>query len=175
MRKRGSQLESNSSTDPGFRVGRLGRPHGLDGFLGLYVDEADLEYFQPGSTVFVADRPLRVRAIRRADRGHHVAFEGVTDREAAEAIRSLDVHVPERRALGEEEYWPEDLVGLEVRPGGGSVVDVSHGPAQDRLVIERDGQRFEVPFVEALVPVVDVEGGFVEVVEIEGLSEQTGR
>jgi 16S rRNA processing protein RimM len=49
---------------------------------------------------------------------------------------------------------------------------VDHGPSQDRLVIERSGTRFEVPFVDELVPVVDVAGGFVEVVEIEGLSSR---
>jgi 16S rRNA processing protein RimM len=51
------------------------------------------------------------------------------------------------------------------------VVAVNHGPAQDRLVIERDGVRFEVPFVDPLVPVVDVEAGYIETNEIEGLIE----
>lgn len=153
----------------------MGRPHGLDGFLGLYVDETELSHFQPGATVVVDGNPLRVRALRRADRGHQVAFEEATDRGAAEAIRNLDVFVSTRRSLGVDEFWPEDLVGLEVRPGGGSVAGVNFGPGQDRLVIEREGIRFEVPFVESLVPVVDVESGYVEVVEIEGLNPQSGR
>lgn len=171
MRKRGSPLGSSSSTEqPRFKVARLGRPHGLKGFLGLYVDDEDLVHFQPGSTVYVGDDPHRVRAIRKADRGYHVAFDGVLDRTAAESIRNLDITVPDRRELGEDEYWPEDLVGLEVRPDGGSIADVVFGPAQARLVVERGESRFEVPFVEELVPVVDLEGGYVEVVEIEGLS-----
>ena len=117
--------------------------------------------------------PRTVRELRRGKKGPQVAFEDVIDRPAAELLRGREVFVDERRTLGEGEFWPGDLVGLEVRPGGGAVVEVAHGPAQDRLVIERDATRFEVPFVSELVPVVDLDAGFVEVVEIEGLSSPT--
>lgn len=135
------------------------------------MDEADIGHFEPGSTVHVDGRPFVIRAIRRADRGYQVAFEEVADRADAETIRNLDVFVERRRALGEREYWPDELVGLQVRPGGGEVVEVRFGSAQDRLVVERGDIRFEVPFVDALVPVVDVSAGFVEIAEIAGLTE----
>lgn len=171
MKKRGSTLGSSSSTDqPGVLVGRLGKPNGLNGFLGLYVEIDDLSSFEPGSVVYVAGQPFEVRALRRGKKGPQVAFAEVTDRDGAEAIRGNDVYVVERRELGAGEFWPDDLIGLEVRPGGGRVVDVTHGAAQDRLVIERGSLLFEVPFVEELVPVVDLEDGVVEVAEIEGLS-----
>jgi 16S rRNA processing protein RimM len=94
---------------------------------------------------------------------------------AAEAIRGNDVMAVERRELGENEYWPEDLVGLDARdPDGkglGKVSALVTGGAQDRLVIEGEGTRFEVPFVTELVPDVDLAGGFVVVNPIEGLIE----
>lgn len=171
VRKRGSALESNSSTEPArVKVARLGRPHGLEGFLGLYVDPSDLVHFETGSTVYVADHVLTVRSVRRGAKGHEVSFIEIADRGDAEDIRNQDVLVTDRRALAENEYWPGDLIGLSVRPGGGEVVDVIYGAAQDRLVIERNGERFEVPFVDELVPVVDLDGGEVEIREIEGLS-----
>lgn len=138
------------------------------------MDEVDLDYFDVGSTVFILERPYVVRSIRRADKGFHVAFEEIRDRTGAEAIRNSDVLVSERRRLGDSEYWPDQLVGLTVQPGGGEVTGVLHGPGQDRLVIERDGTRFEVPFVDELVPVVDLTRGIVEIREIEGLSEPSG-
>lgn len=193
VKKRGFQLGSNSSTErsgsepehlsrsdgsersgaeqPSVRAGRLGRPHGLNGYLGLYVELEDVVYFQLGTTVFIQDRPYVVRAIRRADKGHHVAFENVMSREDADTIRNEDILVVGRRSLDDHEFWPDDLVGLEVRPDGGRVVAVKYGPGQDRLVIEREGIRFEIPFVDPLVPVVDVEAGFIETAEIEGLIE----
>jgi 16S rRNA processing protein RimM len=172
VRKRAFLPESNSSTErPSVLAGRLGRPHGLDGHLGLYVQPADLVYFDLGSTVHIEEHPYVVRSIRRADRGYHIAFEGVEGREDAEAIRNNDIYVMERRDLGGDEYWPDQLRGLAVRPGGGVVVEVVNGPAQDRLLIDRDGQRFEVPFVKEFFPVVDVENGFIELEEIPGLAD----
>lgn len=194
MRKRGSTLGSNSSTEdqqpssrseaaaegsrgvvPPHVVGFLGKPNGLDGFIGIYVDDEDLVHLQPESTVQVGGEPYTVRAIRRGNKGHQIAFSEVTSREGAEAIRGSEVSVSERRSLSEREYWPEDLVGLEVRPGGGVVTTVNHGPAQDRLVIERAGNTFEVPFVDELVPVVDLDEGYIELLEIEGLSSPSDR
>ena len=175
--KRASTLASSSSTDPErFVIGRLGRPHGLDGFLGIYVDEEDTVSLQPGSTVYLEDRPHVVRAVRRADRGFQVAFEGVGSREAAEEIRGSVVSIDERRPLGEGEFWPEDLIGLSVFDETGAPVGfvdrVVFGPGQDRLVIAtNDGARFEVPFVDELVPVVDIDARRVEIVSIPGLIE----
>lgn len=143
--------------------------------MGLYVEDEDLVYFRPDHRVYVRGRSLTVREIRRGKRGHEVAFLEVTSRDAAEELRGSDVLAPERRRLGENEYWPDDLIGLGVRPGGGVVSAISYGTAQDRLVIERHETTFEVPFVDELVPVVDVAAGYVEIVEIDGLSEPSDR
>ncbi len=84
--------------------------------------------------------------------------------------------VERRRSLGDGEYWPEMLIGLEVRGKYdqrlGTVVGVIAGVAQDRLVIESDGVTFEVPFVDDLVPIVDTDSGYIEIVDLPGLIEQ---
>jgi 16S rRNA processing protein RimM len=52
----------------------------------------------------------------------------------------------------------------------GEVVGLEHLPAQDALVVrEPDGTRTLVPFVRAIVPVVDVPGGRVVVDPPRGL------
>lgn len=151
-------------------MGRLGKPNGLDGFIGIYVAPEDLIHLEPGAVVDVEETAHTVRALRHGKKGPQVAFEEVVDRGGAESIRGSDVYVAAPRELGDREFWPSDLVGLEVRPGGGRIAGVAHGTAQDRLIVERGGERFEVPFVDELVPLVDLEEGFVEVEEIEGLS-----
>lgn len=167
--------ESNSSTEKGFVVGRLGRPHGLDGFLGLYADESEIAHFDPGKTVSIEDRPYQVRAVRRTDRGFQVQFENVSTREAAEQIRGQDIIVGVRRQLGDDEYWPEQLAGLLVRDETGRQIGVVKrwvpGSAQDRLAIEVDGSEFEVPFVAEFVPSVVVDEGYLEIRPIPGLIE----
>lgn len=132
---------------------------------------------QPGSSVYLEDRPHVVRAVRRVDRGFQVAFENVGTRESAEEIRGLPVSVDERRPLADDEFWPEDLAGLRVFDEAGLEVGVVqrvvYGPAQDRLeIITGDGASFEVPFVDELVPVVDLGAGRVEINSIPGLIER---
>jgi 16S rRNA processing protein RimM len=86
------------------------------------------------------------------------------------------VSVDERRPLGDDEFWPEDLTGLSVFDESGAPVGfierIVFGPGQDRLVIATgDGAIFEVPFVDELVPMVDLDAKRVEINAIPGLIE----
>lgn len=120
----------------------------------------DLDRFAAG-VPFVTDRGLAlvVRAARPyRDRGLILAFEGVSHRNAAEELRGslLTIAPDDRRDLSDDEFWPEDLVGLAVvDPEGvrlGEVVGVEFGAAQDRLVLRSEaGDEVLVPFVEDIV------------------------
>ena len=126
--------------------------------------------------MYLENHPHVVRALRRVDRGFQVAFEGVGTRETADEIRGSVVSVDERRPLGDDEFWPEDLTGLSVFDESGEQVGVVEsvvfGPGQDRLVIATDDRAmFEVPFVADLVPVVDIGARRVEIRAIPGLTD----
>jgi 16S rRNA processing protein RimM len=92
-----------------------------------------------------------------------VRFEGVFDREAAEALRgtSFTIAADERRDLDSEEFWPDDLVGCtvvdEAGESLGTVESVVFGAAQDRLSVRTPDGSVEVPFVDAIVPIVDLD------------------
>jgi len=109
--------------------------------------------FAPGSTMIAAGRELSVRSVRTNRRGTVVAFDGVTDRAAAEALRGAELIVPRSRAreLGPREYWDHDLVGCEVLTAAGEAVgrvsEVLHAPANDVLVV---GGHL-IPLVEHIV------------------------
>jgi 16S rRNA processing protein RimM len=85
----------------------------------------------------------------------------------------LFIDPAERRDLDPDEFWPDELVGLSARSENGDllgeVVDVIEGPAQFRLVIQSPSGTFEVPFVAALVPQVDLEAGSLVLADIPGL------
>lgn len=176
--KRASKQTSSSSTDSPVVVGRIGRPHGVRGRVTVVA--AHPARFQPGAR-FVTDepepRPLVVRTVGRHAKGALIlGFEGITDRDAAEELRGANLTIPQsaRRQLEEEEFWPEELEGLEVRsPGGrqlGWVTGVVFGEAQDRLALELlEGRNVEVPFVDELVKEVRIEEGFLVIEPIEGL------
>jgi 16S rRNA processing protein RimM len=138
-------------------VGRIGRPHGLRGEVTVVPDSVD--HFVPGSLLEAASgRVLTVKAARPyRDKGLIVAFEGISDRTAADLLRgeTLTIDAAERRDLEEGEYWADDLIGLEVvDPSGnpvGIITGVVFGP-QDRLVVGfGDQTQIEVPFAADLV------------------------
>ena len=60
----------------------------------------------------------------------------------------------------DDAFYDHQLIGLAVQVDGasrGRVLDVLHLPAHDTLLVEVDGRRVQVPFVEALVPEVDLD------------------
>jgi 16S rRNA processing protein RimM len=125
-----------------------------------------------------ADRgPLTVAEARPRSGGLVVAFEGVTGREAVEALRGT-VLVVDSASLppldGEDEWYDHQLVGLAVETvsGGkvGELTEVVHSAGADLLAVRApDGREHLVPFVRQMVPIVDVAGGRVVVDPPEGL------
>jgi 16S rRNA processing protein RimM len=88
---------------------------------------------------------------------------GIGDRNAAEALRGQQLFIPRARLPepGEEEFYHEDLVGLEALDergsaigkvsavfdfGAGDVIEITDGTGETRLV----------PFTRAAVPSVDI-------------------
>lgn len=160
-------------------IGRIGRPHGVRGEVGVEVrtDEPERR-FTDGAVLRVEDsrRTLTIVGTRWHGEKLLARFEGVDDRTAVEALRGamlvVDVDDAERPE-DEDEFYDRHLVGLVVRDAAGADVgrisDVVHLPAQDLLAIDTaTGERL-VPFVSDLVPVVDVAGGFVQLADIQGL------
>ncbi|MFO7628492.1 MAG: ribosome maturation factor RimM [Prochlorococcaceae cyanobacterium] len=108
-----------------------------------------------------------------------VRLKGIDDRNAAEALVGEELLVPvnQRPKLEPGEFHLLDLVGLQVRlqtsgSSIGLVSDLIHA-GNDLLEVELTGstppRRVLVPFVEAIVPVVNLEGGWLEISPPDGL------
>jgi 16S rRNA processing protein RimM len=152
-------------------VARIGKAHGLRGEVTVQVltGAAD-ERFVPGAT-FVTEPAASGPLVLRSARDHNgillLGFEGTDDRSGAEALRGIKLLANPLEDHGDEDTWYErDLVGLKaVTVGGdevGEVTALQSGAAQDLLVVRlTDGRKALVPFVTAIVPEVDVDGGRV--------------
>jgi len=120
--------------------------------------------------------PLKVAATRWHSGELLVRFEGVEDRTAAEELGGTWLFVDSSTIAppdDPDEFNDSDLIGLSVRTKGGAeigtVADVLH-PAQDLLVVNApDGREILIPFVKAIVPTVDIQGGFLEIEPPAGL------
>lgn len=160
------------------KVGYVRRAHGVQGSVVFRPTSDDPERFVPGVT-FSTDSPdnplLTLHHVRAHNDGLLVTFDGVADRNHAERLRgvSLFIQSGQRRELDTGEYWPEQLIGLRVvdRTGNGLgvVTEIIEGTTQDRLVVAGERTTFEVPFVAALVPEVDVAAHQIVVDLPEGL------
>ena len=158
-------------------VGRITRSHGVRGEVCVRIESDNPGRFVPSATFRTnhAQAALLVlRSARPGPNGLIAEFAGVTSVAAATRLVGADllIRADQRRRLEPGEFWPDQLVGLEVRIGSeviGVVEDVIPGP-QDRLVVSRwDGARVEVPFVEPLVPEVSLHGGWVRIEPPDGL------
>lgn len=160
-------------------VGRIGPARGVKGdvFVQPWTDAPE-ERFAPGTALRTdppAAGPLTVESSSAAGGKLVVRFAGVTDRPAAEALRGIQLVIAatERPALDDpDEFYDTDLVGLAARTLDGTelgpVTDVVHAGGASYLVLD-DGRERLVPFVAAVVPTVDVAGGFVLIDPPDGL------
>jgi 16S rRNA processing protein RimM len=153
-------------------VARIGRPHGLGGEVSLELRTDIPEERLAVGAVLATDPPsagpLTVTATRQQAGLWFARFEGATDRTAAENLRGVLLVVEEDASHEADAWYPSELVGLRAeRPDGGevgTVVGIEAMPAQDLIVIrEPSGAESRIPFVSALVPVVDVAGGRIVV------------
>jgi 16S rRNA processing protein RimM len=134
-------------------IGRVGKPHGLDGSFFVEHASEDEARFAVGATLTVGGEPATVVGSKRS-RGRPVIR---LDREAP---RGAQLAVP-REALppvDEGEFYAFELVGLEVEEDGGRalgrVAAVQPGVAND--VLELDTGQL-LPLVDACVLQVELE------------------
>jgi 16S rRNA processing protein RimM len=147
-------------------VGRIGRAHGVRGDVFVTLTTDRVERLAIGSRLKAGDRWLTVTAASRSNDRWRVHFEGVDDRDSAEALsRTVLAAEPieDPNAL-----WVHQLIGAEVIEATGTArgrcVAVIDNPAADLLELESG----------ALVPaafVVSVAEGVVTIDPPEGLFE----
>jgi 16S rRNA processing protein RimM len=159
-------------------VGRITRAHGVKGEVAVMVLTEVRERFEPGGVVYLEDGRALTVAESRPHRGRMlVTFEGVRDRDAADALvqRSLVVPESESPPLPEGSYWDHQLIGCKIVTESGRSLgelrDVIHTPANDVWsAIDEDGTETLVPAIADVVASVDVEVRRVVVREVPGLT-----
>ena len=149
---------SRSSTEL-VPVGRVGKPHGLDGSFFVEQASEDPDRFAVGAVLHVDGEPARIESSKRSGGRPVIRLQRAPRRGA-------ELAVP-RNALSQTEpgeYYVFELVGLAVEEEGGRslgrVAQVAPGVAND--VLELDSG-LALPLVEACVREVDLERGRIVV------------
>ncbi|MCA2243923.1 MULTISPECIES: ribosome maturation factor RimM [Mycobacterium] len=164
-------------------VGRVVKAHGISGELVVEIRTDDpAARFSPGNTLRAkpsrggAERSCVIETAREHGGRLLVRLAGVTDRDAADALRGT-LFVVDSEDLPEidepDTYYDHQLEGLHVRTITGEdvgvVAEVLHTAAGELLAVRRESGEVLVPFVTAIVTSVSLRDGTIEIDPPEGL------
>jgi 16S rRNA processing protein RimM len=164
--------------EPTVAVGRITRPHGVQGEVAVLVLSDVPERFADGATVLLEDgRALTVHSSRRHGQRLLVRFREVRDRTEAEALRRALLVVSEASSpeLPEGSWWDHQIEGcsLETDTGRelGTIREVIHTAANDVwCAVDEAGTETLIPVLRDVLVGVDVGAKRVVVHEVPGLT-----
>ncbi len=163
-------------------VARIGRAHGVLGEATIEVrtDQPE-DRFYIGSVLATEPTtfgPLTITSVRDHNGTLLLGFKGVNDRNQVEELRDvlLLAEVDIEADSTEDDFHVQQLLqcqvstqdGLEI----GLVTDVINLPGQDVLAVDYNGREVLIPFVKAIVPIVDVKNRKITVVPPAGLLDE---
>ncbi len=161
-------------------VGRLIKAHGIKGDLltQSLTDFPELRFTVGAKLQLPNQQFLTVTKFAEHSGRLLLHFKEIVDRTAAEQVAGnlLYADIDETEMPPEPgKYFDRQLIGLLVSTNDGDVigkiVDVLHLPAQDVLVMNMHGKEVLIPFVDPIVPVVDLENNMITIDPPVGLLE----
>lgn len=163
-------------------VGRIVRPHGVDGLALIQSFTDTPDRFKPGSRLGLGDpnadiRPITISEVRASGDRLLVRFKELPRREEVESARGelLSIPTSEAAALPEGVFYPYQLEGLSVVDQSGrslgTLARVLSAPANDVWVVDAQGREVLVPAVTDFVMRVDLEAQAVVLRSVAGLFE----
>ncbi len=173
---RGAQM------DEWLLIGRVVDTHGMNGVLKIKCAEVDLTLFEALKKVRLTRNGLEqeysVSAMKHDKKLLLLNVDQIGDRSAAELVIGSDVFClrHETPKLDPDQFWIRDLIGMKAfKTSGeyiGTISDVIFTGNSILEIQSPDGERKDpllIPFVEALVPKVDLSLRRVEIVDLPGL------
>jgi len=141
------------------QIGKVGRPHGIDGSFFVEQPSDDKRWWTTGATFLAGGAPVEVVAHRTSSGRPVIKVEPSVERGVL-----LEVERDALPPTAEDEYYAFELVGLAVVEESGRVLGtvkaVTPGVAND--VLELDGDVL-LPMVEDCVKRIDLDAGRIEV------------
>ena len=140
-------------------IGKIGAPYGVKGWVKIHSFTQQLDTVFSYQPWVIGKHSVTVDQWRVQGKAFVAKFEGVDDREAADALKNLEITIDAGLLpdLGEEEFYWRDLQGMRVvNTKGydlGTVQDVFNTGANDVLQVKANpkdafGQRERLlPFV----------------------------
>ena len=161
-------------------MGRVIRPHGLEGLLRIESYAQSEESFLSAGVVFLQMHSAEpweyvVTSVRPHKKAHLLKLEGVDSIEEAEALRDAKILI-RREALSrehEDEYFWHELIGLEVYVSGGAYVGkityILPTGSNDIYVVQEGEREVSIPAIYDVIQEIDLTKKRMIISHVEGL------
>jgi len=159
------------------QVARIGKPHGIRGEVtALVLTDAPDSRFAVGTEFVVQPATLGTLTVRSSRWNKDIlllGFEGTNTRNDAELLRGATLFFESDDDEDDDAWYEHELLNLEVRVGTqtvGKVTGLRTHAVQDLLLVkDNDGDEVLVPFVDEIVPEVNIEEGYILLTPPAGL------
>jgi len=160
-------------------LGRIIRPHGLEGVLRVQSYASSKDSFLEGGSVLLRRSGGDIREYGVVAVAAHkgivlMKLEGIDSVEEAEKYRGADIVVEKQSVpLQEEEFLWEELLGLDVYLATGEQVgrlsQIIPTKGNDIYVIKGEKKEILIPAVHEVIKEIDIEEGRITISPMEGL------
>lgn len=161
------------------KIGKIMDAHGIRGEIGVVVFSGDVSWIEDAETLFISRKNIleehKIKKIRAHKKGFICHLEDFNDRNKAEEYKGREVWVAETLFVSEEgdSLFLSEILHFEVYDSIlgnlGKISAFSSNGIQDLLVIKRDENEIEIPFVKEFVEKIDFEKQKIHMNLPEGL------
>jgi 16S rRNA processing protein RimM len=157
-------------------IGRLGKPHGLEGGIAFYILTDFPERLIEGRKVFIGDEhiPAHIKSIKEHSKSLIFEFDEFTEIEQVEKFKSHFVFVDAKELpdLPEGEYYHHQLIGLSVIDTNeskiGEITEILETGANDvYVIVGEDKKEILYPALLSLIEKIDIESKIMVVKPLE--------
>lgn len=170
---------SSVTTDNMVLLGKVVRPHGLEGLLRIQSYAESERSFLNSETIYLkpvsgSPQKAQIRSLRRHKKVYLMAIGGIGSIEAAETLRDAEIWVPEDGLIREEGvYFWYELLGLDVYLNSGewlgSVSQIIETKSHDIYKITAGEKEILVPATPEVVEKIDLDKKIMMISPMEGL------
>lgn len=157
-------------------IGKIVNTHGIKGEVRIlskfkYKSKVLVKYFK----VYIGKNKAEeiISSYRPHKQFDMITMEGITDINDVLKYKGKPVYIKRSDLiLGKDEYLDEDLIGLEVIMNDmvmGKVSGIERDVHQDKIVVNKEGTFYLVPYVCDIIKSINLEEGTITLEYIKGL------
>ncbi len=155
-------------------VGKIVNTHGIKGELRIKSDfKYKKDIFKTDLNLYIGEEKVskKIKSYRVHKDYDMVVFDDVSSINDVLIYKGKNVYV-KRDELNINGVLDEDLINMKVYSNGifkGILTDILRSKAHDILVIENEGKKYLVPYIDEFVSNIDLKEKKIDIKEIEGL------